>query len=709
MTQGMLEAITGAMGESDNEIGGFLLTRLTADATTGQTTIDVESTLNWPDSGHIGIQNVKYAYTGRTDQQFSGLTAQVNGVAVTGLLADYDKQTLVTDLNRQFSALDLIRRAVFINTAEADDLDILGRNLGVKRLPFIDNDDVFREVIQAIAYTPRGTIYALELALDALLGSGNYQIKEDALNNPNVVTIVIDATAGLKDEEIGQFYLNSPECYLPTTLTTIDVGDEPLGVGSVRLKGYDFETDLTALPSLFTITEYSGDPGWAPWIYGGISEAAGVTVLPGGGIAINEPGTTSIYVGEYRGTEQSHVHLHMTFRALSTQPLASVIPTECILEILAQTRSLKFGCFANDAQTFNAQMLDASNNPVGPVTVLSYDDYHHVTLAITRYNYVLIIDGSVVYSVPKSSWSTGFPLNILQWGADPTGAFNTYMEIKSLDLFVENPEEFWDANSSLIASAALPTRIRTNSTMNFSAADIGKRIDVVGSLLQNPQGGTNDGRYVITSIVDTERVEVEGLAGVNALLNSAQPTRIIVQTSDAFTFPDDLGKTITITGSTLGNDGTYTIGTLLDPDTLVDLSTFQTPEIGKQTNACEVTSATFVSESGLAWQLLPVFITESLAGLITLHDAGDITGSILTLRKSLPTFAFFPWPSVVCVDESVVHSGQLLSPDLLNELISESPLLFEYYPIYLADPFGYLRYYVDLLTAAGVIPEFIVE
>ena len=60
VAQGIIEATLSAIAEEDNEIGGFVMTRLVGAHAQGVTTLNVESTLDWPDSGKIGLGGIVY-------------------------------------------------------------------------------------------------------------------------------------------------------------------------------------------------------------------------------------------------------------------------------------------------------------------------------------------------------------------------------------------------------------------------------------------------------------------------------------------------------------------------------------------------------------------------------------------------------------------------------------------------------------------------
>jgi len=230
-------------------------------------------------------------------------------------------------------------------------------------------------------------------------------------------------------------------------------------------------------------------------------------------------------------------------------------------------------------------------------------------------------------------------------------------------------------------------------------------VETRGSAVTNGQGGNNDGIWEIQTVNGNTSVEVQGkINAAGATVEAINPTRIEVDPDgQQFRYPDDLGKVVVISGSSQGNDGSYVISDLFDPYTLVNLASFDTP-IPQTTNICEVTAATFVTETGLDWRLNPSFVDETPIETES-SDAGSFIGTTLTLREAVPH------PTVLQVAYSQVLSALvLLNFSVKNGIVQTIPtVLWEYYPFYLSDPLGYIRAYLDDITAAGVIPEYTLE
>lgn len=136
-----------------------------------QTTIEVETTLDFDASGRLVIDGVVYSYTSKTPTSFIGLTYDDGtGLIKDGVSKVHKSVTTVVDYTQSRSAVDRYRRGFLIDYAEGEDLSILGANLGVPRPPELVEDALYRKLIKAVAYAPRGTVFAMEQVLDALLG-----------------------------------------------------------------------------------------------------------------------------------------------------------------------------------------------------------------------------------------------------------------------------------------------------------------------------------------------------------------------------------------------------------------------------------------------------------------------------------------------------------------------------------------------------------
>jgi hypothetical protein len=703
---GLLEAVTSAIGDADNNIGGLFETRLTSAVSTGAVSLPVESTYGFLETGKVGLQGIVYRYASKTQTSFDSIQYLSNGLLVAGTAKDHRVESVVIDVSQIQSAVDLLRRSMLVEYAEGEFLNALGRNVGVNRLPFLKSDDVFREIIKHLAYNPRGTIYGIELALTGLVGAGNFEVYEDVIRNPCTVFIALTGSATTEDFPYGKAFLETPELQPSTGSQTVDIDAEPVDrgtVASVRLKDEDHTTETkTQKPSAEVIEEYPGDPGTNLWSYNGANEATEVLVQTADSGCIEFPtANQSFYAHRVRILQESEASVGIFFKVLSGTTLDAT--PKWGLQLEDSAKAIAVGIAHVSAGIINVGFANLTTGTfLGSPTLMTKNAYHDIEVVKDGTNrLILYLDGIEVERVPY----TLFPNSIqrrLVFGALAALTNPVSTRIRSVRFFVHTRTNFWNEyGASGSVNLANPTRFDTNSGF-IQPGDVGKQLIISGSVILNPQGGNNNGDWIIDSFVDTDNVELTGRDQVNALLQTAFPTRVVVPTTgQQFKYPDDLGKKIVISGSGLGNDGSYTITDLLDSSTFASLGAGASP-IPATTNVCVCSSATFVNETGLDWKTEPVFFTET--GLDwELSEAGARSGTTLTMRSTSILH-----PTVLAVRYSRLLSAQILRDNTIdNQVTQEIPTLeYAYYPFYLSDPLGFVRGYLDDVTAAGVIPDY---
>ena len=709
---GLLEAMTGAIGESDGEIGGIALTRLTTDVAAADTVFPVETTLDWPDEGKLALDGVLYYYTGKTDYSFTGITYIASESPVSGAAKAHKLEAPVADINKQRSALELLRRAILVNYAEGPDLSVVGRNIGVPRLPILSDDEIYRNVIKAVAYSPKGTLFGLELALEAFVGAGNFTIYEDLMRYPNTVFLSLLGTYFISDQSQGKSFTNRISWdTLGVTYKELTLDREPITVGSVKLKDlgavFDFRNDI---PSAVLYEYLPGGAPIAAWSYeGSIAEGSAVTQVPGSHTNLKAVGG----VGSVWHSMWSPMGAHLfadsevEINAVLRVPTGAVLSPGALgqMSLTIGDGAFTVGAGLSDALAFGLYS-DSAGAHIGPTVTLALDQWYNVALKKQGTSGVeLWVDGKLVSRQTYSAFTNASIYQFLTFGMGWPGvsvAQDMEVDFKQIAAKVVNHTEYWGAGGSGTGDvlAANPTQLVV-SGYPFQADDEGKRLDIRGSGVANPQGGNNNGSFLIDSYVDPTTVELIGFPKDEAVLDIVNPERITVPGDhEAFVYPDDLGKKITISGSVSGNDGDYVIAKILEMGSLVDLATFLTTR-KTYSNVCEVVAAAFNSEPNLDYQLSPIFVDES--GLDwEQSDAGSFSGTDITLRQPL-------WGDdiVMEITHTEVLSSQLLKDETVGNLkISAIPLKYEYYPLYLSDVLGELQQYLDTLTAAGVIPEF---
>jgi len=223
---GNLKALVDAIHKEDDRIGGRAVTRLTETLTADE--IDcamVMSTIGFGENTD-GTGNAKFLIGGEliTAEERNSNTPFGFGLLTRGLEATKVKLhpagTLVYDMSRNTSAIDLIRRGLLVNFAVGEDLEIIGRNLGLERCPGTTQEQL-RRIIKAVAYLPKQTRQAFSDALLALLDDPDgYTITERLVSNPWRVFVEIAVELGTDIR--GRFLLNGGEPQLTTGLTSVD-------------------------------------------------------------------------------------------------------------------------------------------------------------------------------------------------------------------------------------------------------------------------------------------------------------------------------------------------------------------------------------------------------------------------------------------------------------------------------------------------------
>lgn len=201
-------ATVEAIGAVLNELGGQLLTRLTAPlqpAPLGLSpipaealTAQVETTYGFPPEGVIIIEGERIRYSGLTATAFTGLSRD------DSVRRAYPADALVVlhaDGASVYSDLDRARASMLVDSAEGVFLDVVGRNVGVPRYLSVD-DATYRRLIRALAYMAgKGSRSAVDLALDIML-QGSTPAGDDGVLDAASATLTSSA-APFTDEMKG--------------------------------------------------------------------------------------------------------------------------------------------------------------------------------------------------------------------------------------------------------------------------------------------------------------------------------------------------------------------------------------------------------------------------------------------------------------------------------------------------------------------------
>lgn len=263
---GLIQAVLDAIMGSDDKIGGRRFTQLSSALDKDEvSTASVISTLGFGEytdaasDARVLINGEIIYCSGRTDTAFTGLTRGVR----TSTVQTHPEGSVVWDFSVNASEIDRLRRGFWSNFASGTDLDVIGRNLGLKKCPGIGQEQ-WRSVIQDVAYVPKSVIPSFYWALDALLGPGNYRVRENSPDDPNGRwRIRIYAINDFDDQLLGKFVLNGGEETVTTGLNEVETkwpvqGTSPDGVLSVYAAN-----DMTRLGIFTGATELYGGAGYS--------------------------------------------------------------------------------------------------------------------------------------------------------------------------------------------------------------------------------------------------------------------------------------------------------------------------------------------------------------------------------------------------------------------------------------------------------------
>jgi hypothetical protein len=210
---GLLEALLDAIHTEDGLVGGRGVTVLTAPlAADSVDCIEVESTIGFGELND-GTGDARVLIGGEV---IDAATRNNNTPFGFETLTRGDEPqlhpagSLVIDLSRNRAALDYLRRGFFVETAVGEDLQRLGRNLGLERCPGTTEAQQ-RSIIQGVAYLPKNPRLAIEAALEALFegDTSRYTVTERLVSDR--WTIYVSVAPELGDSLLGRFVLNGGE------------------------------------------------------------------------------------------------------------------------------------------------------------------------------------------------------------------------------------------------------------------------------------------------------------------------------------------------------------------------------------------------------------------------------------------------------------------------------------------------------------------
>lgn len=252
-----LRALLDAIHHEDDRIAGRAVTRLRNDLAVDEIdNADVDSTLgfgeyvNGAEDGVLLIGGELVYFEARNNNvpfQFQTLTRGYRGTEALR----HPAGTLVFDYSGNRAAVELVRRGLLVDTAVGEDLQRIGRNLGLTFCVGM-SEEAYRRVIKAVAYLPRQTLHAFRQALNALYdGSTDWTAYERLASSP--WDVFIDLVATYSADIRGRFLLNGGEETVTTGANTVDVAHAPSSVFRVVLA-----TEATRRGYRDGVTDYYG-------------------------------------------------------------------------------------------------------------------------------------------------------------------------------------------------------------------------------------------------------------------------------------------------------------------------------------------------------------------------------------------------------------------------------------------------------------------
>jgi hypothetical protein len=646
-----------ALAEEIQNLRGFRITRLKQAHSAGDTTLYVESAYGFPTSGVLIIQGESdpVTYTGTQvaygDHRFTGCSALEN---------DHRPLDQVVNWTRTESKMDMLRRALLIEYAEERDLDRVTR-LECNR-PRGFSDDDYRTLAKVISYLPRCRVYAFELVLDALYPGGGYTIYESLAEHPGVIFIEIPPAIG--DSEEGRAFMNAIDEKDSDTATQVTLSDTPTSVESIWVQNVEETMAMTVLPSADTpawtyVAESSGTEG----TYFSISSERLLHTHPSG----TNSGKYRLSVPEL-GLDYNSIEVWWRPGTLTT---VAGYPWKLIIEDGEREYALVW-----DADEVALAQADETLR-TSKVTFATGDHWTNFKL-VRDGDYVIgYVNHVQVLKEPVSSFSASSN-NRFEFGYTDNGNSNNWTCYwDNVRWFVRNRKNYWNLERSDGVLTAVDANL-TSAANKFLSGDTGKLCFLYAT--EDENYGLWRGTYSSGTVLTLDGVErTDGYASTLANDFDADEARFY-STNPRF-IPRDVGKTLNIVESDVGNDDTYPIVGYVSPNEIVvDISGH---------------SAGLITEETIKWKFDPDFVAESSIPW-ELVDAGSAAAAVLTLRDSLPQAT-----QPVTAHYTTVESAQTL----LNE-VEVNAGSGARYPFYLSGVAERIQRILEDVSAAGVIVRY---
>ena len=584
----------------------------------------------------------------------------------------------VIEARRGYSDLDKLWRALLTAYAEGDELDRIGRVTNVAR-PRGMSDTIYRRLLQVMPYLPRCIVQAFEIVLGALYPSataGDIQdmIWEDLVDYPCAIFLLLPEVAPGTDPE-GRCFFNDEETVTSSSTTAVTVASTPITVESVVPAGVTQELDMAVLPS-------AESPAWT-YVNEGSAEGTVFAVDPLG-LEHDISGTAN--GGRYKrvtpNVDTAFCEIDVWWSPLV---LTTVAGYPWHLMIHDGEREI---CLEWDGSTLILGQLDGTV-VAGPVTLAHSTPgtwYHFVLKRRGDYVYGLL-NGTVIFDgVPASSFAADSNREV-GFGYKNNGSSNTWTTYwDNLGFASASKRNYLNLNRSDGVMSVATDKLNSAAAL-FIAGDTGKQVRLYG--VENK----NDGLWLATYSSGTQLTLGPVVRGPEDLSGGAEQGGALVQGAGAnatVTVLDpwfrsvDLGKTITISGSALGNNGNVEV---------LEVVSSYVVRVDKG-------AGSFATEEHLSWGFAAIFETETSVPW-ELVKAATVAGTAITLRDALPNASMS-----VDVRFTSVLSGQLTRNEVVRNDGSGGTAPNIYYPAYFCDVSDAIRQLFSDITAAGVIPYY---
>ena len=575
--------------------------------------------------------------------------------------SDAPEGALVLDVGGGWSGTDRLRRELQVPTASDEGLTRLGRLRGLDR-PRGLGAEQWRRVLQCLPAGPKGTIFMLELLLQALYPQGGWRVRTSAVRFPcRIYLDTPELEPGTEYE--GRAYLPARQTVTSAAFVDVALAVEPRTVESVRCADLALALDMDALPSAAPV----------PWTYvaeGGGVEGAVFSIVSG---ALVHDMTGGILAGgryQYLPTWVGEAWtLGIWWQAPSGVITAGGLPWKLTVRDGAKECTVGWSdttiaiCTADEVSTWASVAITWTAGQWYRVVLGRADDEVYVEVGGQR---VLSFSYSGVGAWGALELAFGYfdCGNLQDWLVRwdtlrfRTSARRNYWNCERTDGVMANPDS--------LTSAAAP----------FLAADV-----MVATHADLPE---NRGTWLCTFIAPGA-VTLAGIPRAGAAVSGQTGVGdgAIIELDDPLFRDFDDTKQIGISGSLVGNNGVFPVEAILSP-----------------TQARVTYAGGFVTESNLTWEFVPDFTAE-VGVRFEIVGTGVYLGPMLTLRDPLPAAA-----TKVDVDYTTVPSGQTLRDESVANLTEAVGVPDLYYPLYLVDVLYATKVLVDEARPAGYLPRY---